>query len=305
MLSIRSSLLPHLALLTAMSFWGSTFVALRVALAALTPLQTMSGRMLVACLALLPVWPRLFRELRRNGHWALLLLMGLCEPCLFFLFETHALRLTTASQAGMVTALLPLLVAAAAYVALGERSGPRAWLGFALAVGGVVWLSGTARAGAAAPNPALGNLLEAAAMCCATGYTLLARRLSPFYSPLCITAVQAGVGLAFFSLLLCFVPESAARVDLGRDFPAWAAWACVAYLGGCVTFAGYGLYNLGVNRLSAGRAAAYTNLIPVFAMFFGMLLLDERLSPGQYGGAVCIVAGVLCSQWRGGAKEAT
>ena len=40
-------------------------------------------------------------------------------------------------------------------------------------------------------------------------------------------------------------------------------------------------------------------------MFFGMLLLDERLSPGQYGGAVCIVAGVLCSQWRGGAKEAT
>ena len=53
------------------------------------------------------------------------------------------------------------------------------------------------------------------------------------------------------------------------------------------------------------RAAAYTNLIPVFAMFFGMLLLDERLSPGQYGGAVCIVAGVLCSQWRGGAKEAT
>ncbi|SDF93603.1 DMT family transporter [Desulfovibrio legallii] len=296
----RSTLLPHLALLTAMAFWGSTFVVLRVALAAFTPLQTMTGRMLVACLALLPFWPRLFRELRRNGHWGLLALMGLCEPCLFFLFETHALGLTTASQAGMVTALLPMLVAAAAYVALGERSGPRVWLGFALAVGGVVWLSGTATAEAAAVNPALGNLLEAAAMCCATGYTLLARRLSPFYSPLCITAVQAAAGLIFFSLLLCFVPESPARVDLGRTFPAWAPWACVLYLGGCVTFAGYGLYNLGVNRLSAGRAAAYTNLIPVFALFFGILLLDERLNPGQYAGAALIVAGVACSQRRGG-----
>ena len=125
------------------------------------------------------------------------MLMGLCE-------ETHALRLTRPRRRAWSRPCLSLLVAAAAYVALGERSGPRAWLGFVLAVGGVVWLSGTARAGAAAPNPALGNLLEAAAMCCATGYTLLARRLSPFYSSLCITAVQACVGLFFQpAALLC------------------------------------------------------------------------------------------------------
>ena len=292
-------LLPHLALLTAMAFWGSTFVVLRIALSSLSPLQTMAGRMLVACVVFLPLFPRLWRELKVHGHWGTLVLMALCEPCLFFLFETHALRLTTASQAGMITSLLPLLVAAAAFAALREHAGLRMWMGFLLAVCGVVWLTLAAVPDDKATNPMLGNIFEALAMCCAAGYTVLARHLSAEYSALCITAVQAFVGMIFFCLLALTIPEPTSFVSLGRTFPVWAPWACLLYLGGIVTFAGYGLYNFGVKRLSAGRAAAYTNLIPVFALLFGVALLEEQLLPAQYGGALLIVLGVLLSQWKG------
>lgn len=294
-----SKLLPHMALLTAMAFWGSTFVVLRIALATLSPLQTMAGRMLVACVVFLPLCPRLWRELKIHGHWGTLVLMALCEPCLFFLFETHALRLTTASQAGMITSLLPLLVAATAFAALRERAGLRMWLGFLLAVCGVTWLTLAAVPDDKATNPLLGNIFEALAMFCAAGYTVLARHLSTQYSALCITAVQAFVGMVFFCLLALTIPESDSFVSLGKTFPAWAPWACLLYLGGIVTFAGYGLYNFGVKRLSAGRAAAYTNLIPVFALLFGLALLDEKLFQAQYGGAALIVLGVLLSQWKG------
>lgn len=77
------------------------------------------------------------------------------------------------------------------------------------------------------------------------------------------------------------------------------------YLGGCVTFGGYGLYNFGVNRLCAGQAAAYTNLIPVFTLLFGVSLLHEVFLPSQYLASVLVIAGVLLSQWRGNthAKE--
>lgn len=293
------NLLPHVALLTAMAFWGSTFVVLRIALTTLSPLQTMAGRMLVACIVFFPLWPRLWRELKTHGHLGTLTLMALCEPCFFFLFETNALRLTTASQAGMITSLLPLLVAAAAFAALREHAGLRMWLGFLLAVCGVTWLTLAAVPDEQAVNPLLGNILEGVAMCCAAGYTVLARHLSAQYSALCITAVQATVGMVFFCLLALVIPEPAGFVSLGRTFPAWTPWACVLYLGGIVTFAGYGLYNFGVKRLSAGRAAAYTNLIPVFALLFGVALLGEKLPPAQYGGAILIVLGVLLSQWRG------
>ncbi len=298
MCAVIRRLAPHLALLTAMAFWGSTFVALRVALTALSPQQTMAGRMSVACAVFLPLWPRIWRELRTYGHWGALLLMGLCEPCLYFLFETHALRLTTASQAGMITSLLPLLVAAAAFIFLHERAGKRMWIGFFLAVTGVVWLSLAAESGEKAVNPLLGNMLEGLAMCCAAGYTVLARYLSGVYGAMTITAAQSAVGMVFFCLLTLFVPQTEVLLSLGRVFPSWLPWACVFYLGGIVTFAGYGMYNFGVKRLSAGKAAAYVNLIPVFALLCGVTLLGERLLPVQYGGALLILAGVLLSQWK-------
>lgn len=301
-LPLPHRLVPHLALLTAMAVWSTTYVALRVALTGLTPLQTMAGRMLVASLVFLPLWPRLFRDLRRRGHLGALLLMGFCEPCCYFLFETHALRLTTASQAGMVVSLLPLIVAVAAFFALKERAGARVWLGFCLAVAGVVWLSLAAAPAENALDPVLGNALEALAMLCAAGYTVIARRLSPLYSPMQITAAQSGLGMLFFCLLALVLPESASRLSLGLDLPQWAPWACVLYLGGCVTFAGYGLYNFGVSRLSAGQAAAYTNLIPVFTLFFGVSLLNEVFLPSQYLASTLVIAGVLLSQWRGRAR---
>ncbi|MBQ9406890.1 MAG: DMT family transporter [Desulfovibrio sp.] len=288
--------LPHAALITAMIFWGSTFVALRVALTALSPEQTMAGRMLVACLAFLPLWPRIVRALAANGHWLGLFLLGLCEPCLYFLCETHALQLTTASQAGMITALLPLLVALTAFVFLHERITKRMCLGFVLAVSGVAWLTLGAESGEKAVNPLLGNILECLAMCCAAAYTVLTRHLSRVYDAMSITAVQSVVGMMFFCLLVAVVPQEADRLGLGRAFPSWLPWACVVYLGGIVTFAGYGLYNFGVKRLSAGQAAAYVNLIPVFALLCGVLLLDESLLPGQYGGCALILTGVLLSQ---------
>ena len=91
----------------------------------------------------------------------------------------------------------------------------------------------------------------------------------------------------------------------GNVQPAIGRQLKVVYLGGIVTFAGYGLYNFGVKRLSAGRAAAYTNLIPVFALLFGVALLDEKLLRAQYGGALLIVLGVVLSQWKGKAPKPT
>ena len=40
----------------------------------------------------------------------LILLMILCEPCLYFLFETNALNYTTSGQAGIVSSLEPVLL---------------------------------------------------------------------------------------------------------------------------------------------------------------------------------------------------
>ena len=239
------------------------------------------------------------RDLRRKGQWRWLLLMAFAEPCCYFLLETRALCLTTASQAGMIISLLPLITAVVAWRLLGERVSLRGWIGFALAVAGVVWLSLQSAVDETATAPVLGNFFEGLAMVCAALYTVLARRLSAAYSPLQITAVQSFVGMSFFAGLLALAPLDYTPVLLHVEVPDWAPWASVVYLGGVVSLGGYGLYNVGVSRLSAAGAAAYTNLIPILTLASGVILLREVFLPGQYMASVLVVAGVLLSQWGG------
>ena len=61
---------PHLALLLAMVFWSTSYVALRIALSALDPFTVMAGRMGVATLLFLPLWGTLLRDLRRRASGA-------------------------------------------------------------------------------------------------------------------------------------------------------------------------------------------------------------------------------------------
>ena len=88
-----------------------------------------------------------------------MLFMALCEPCLYFILEGQALTLTTASQAGMVAATLPVLVALCSVFFLGERLEGKVWAGLFLALAGVVWVSLCASATETAPRPVLGNCI--------------------------------------------------------------------------------------------------------------------------------------------------
>ncbi len=284
------------ALGAAMLLWSSSFVAMKEALKGFEPLTMIALRMCVGAACFLLMLPWLRNGLRYvKGDWKWLVGMALCEPCLYFICESYALRYTSASQAGMVVAVLPLLAAVCAWVLFKERLTVRAWAGFFVAIGGVVWLSSEAVSTENAPDPLLGNALEMLAMLCATAYTMCVRRLCLNYSPLFITAVQSWVGVIFFSPALFFV-------GLPETIPLKPALA-VFYLGACITLGAYGCYNFGISRLGAARAAAYTNLIPVLTLFMGMTLQGDTLTVPQYQACAVILAGVFLSQGKAGKAQ--
>ena len=139
----------------------------------------------------------------RKGDYKLILFMALCEPCLYFLFEAKAVENTTASQAGLITAMLPILVMIAAALILKERITGRSIAGSIVAVFGVCWLTLLSSPTADAPNPLLGNFLEFLAMVCATGYTIALKSLTERYAPFFLTAMQAFAGCLFlFSVVV-------------------------------------------------------------------------------------------------------
>lgn len=283
----------HVAgLLAAMVLFGGSFVATKIALTGFSPMATACLRMVLASLVLLPAARRL-KEHYRPGDGRLLLMMGFFEPCLYFVCESYALKYGSASQAGMLTATLPVFVAAGARFTLGERSSGRVWAGFALAIGGAALLTLLAQESSHAPAPLLGGVLEVLAMLCATGGILSVKALSARYPAILLTAVQAFVGVAFFLPVMLLTPDAAPT--------AWPLTPSLAviYLGFFVTVLAYGLYNWGMSRLPASRASAYVNLVPVFALACGALILGDRFTPGQYAASLLVFAGVWLSQSAG------
>ncbi|MDH4607061.1 DMT family transporter [Pseudomonas sp. BN102] len=278
-------------LVLAMALWGSSFIALKLAFREVAPHWVIFARMALGSLVFLLAW-RWRGELDyRPGDWKYLLGLAACEPCLYFIFEALALQHTSASQAGMITALLPLLVAVGAFALLHERITRSTLAGFLLAVVGAVWLSLAGESDAYGPQPLLGNFYEFVAMLCATGYTLLLKHLSARYSAFFLTAMQAFIGSLFF-LPLAWVtsplPGSVSVLGVGA----------LLYLGTVVTVGAYGLYNFGVSRLPASQATGFINLIPVFTLVFAWSFLGERLTAMQLLAAGLVFVGVALSQWR-------
>ena len=285
------SRLAQFALILAMVLWASSFIALKFAFRTYDPLVVIFGRMFIASICFLMIGRRLAQTLHyRKGDYKLILFMALCEPCLYFLFEAKAVETPTASQAGLITAMLPILVMIAAGLILKERITGRSIAGSIIAVSGVCWLTLLSSPTADAPNPLLGNFLEFLAMVCATGYTIALKSLTERYAPFFLTAIQAFAGCLFYFPLL-FLPGT----KLPTEFHLGPALAIV-YLGAIITLGAYGLYNYGLKHAPANKAASYVNLIPVFSVIMGWLFLGETFTAGQTGAAVVVMAGVYLSQ---------
>lgn len=285
------------ALFLAAALWGGSFIAMKLAIGVYGPMVVVFARMALASLCFLLVVRRFKSERYRPGDWKPLLFMALCEPCFYFLCEAMALTYTSASQAGMVVAMLPLMVAVTARYILNERLKARTWTGFVLAILGVIWLTVHSESTEYAPHPLLGNFLEFLAMCFAVGYMITVKKLCERFSPLFLTAVQAFVGCAFF-LPFLLLP--------GTTMPSTfhlGAVVAVLYLGIGVTIVAYWLYNFGIGRVPAGQASIFINLIPVITLFLGWLILDERLTPMQYIASALVLFGVFLSQGRQDAPE--
>lgn len=290
--NIFSGHVPSIALVLAMVLWASSFIALKIAFRGYDPMVVIFGRMLVASLCFLVVGKRLVQSLDyQRGDYKLIAFMAFCEPCLYFIFEAKAIENTTASQAGLITAMLPILVMSAACFLLSEVVKKRAWFGAIMAVAGVCWLTAESTPTADSPNPILGNFYEFLAMICATGYTISLKKLTSRYSPFFLTAMQAVIGSVFY-LPLLFLPAT----TLPHSFEL-IPFVAIIYLGGVITLGAYGLYNYGLKHVPASRAAIYVNLIPVFSVVLGWAVLGETLSGSQSVAALVVMAGVILSQY--------
>jgi drug/metabolite transporter (DMT)-like permease len=111
-------------------------------------------------------------------------------------------------------------------------------------------------------------------------------------SPLAMTTVTTVWGALLLSLGMPFEWSHWQASDLSLE-----AILSILYLGAGGTALAFVWYAEGLRQLGPARTAVFNNLVPVFGVFFGTLLLAETLYVSMVVGGVIALAGVSLANW--------
>lgn len=274
------------ALLACYLVWGSTYLAIRLALASFPPFFQMGTRFLAAG-GLLMAWVlwrarRGATRLPTGREWRNALVIGT-------LMLGAGMGLTASAEqhvgSGLVAAFIavvPMLVCGWGLL-FGQRPHRLELAGMAVGVAGVLMLVRGASFGASPVG-----------LACIAGATL-AWSLGSVLSTTRLTLAPGAAGFA--SEMLCGgAVLMALSLALGEQYAgppqplALAAWAYLVVFGSLVAFSAY-LYLLA--HASPAIATSYAFVNPVIALALGVLVAQETLSRGEWVACGVILVGVL------------
>lgn len=277
----------NLMLLLAAALWGFGFVAQSLGMAHLSPFAFNGLRFLIGAMSLLPlIWYLRKQKKLYVDSRADLVRGSVVVGALLFAgasFQQVGLQYTTAANAGFITGLYIVLVPILG-LALRHTTGTNTWIGGAIAVVGLYFLSikDGATMGYGDGLQLIGALFWAMHILAVDHF---AKRIAPV-----LLAMLQFVVCGVLSLIVSAVIEVTTLDNVA------AAWASLAYAGLISVGIAYTLQVLAQKNAHPAHAAIILSLETVFAAIGGMLFLDESLTLKALLGCALMLLGMLISQ---------
>jgi drug/metabolite transporter (DMT)-like permease len=238
---------------------------------------------------LLPTRWREVVRLVREESWRLALL-GLTGAVLYNTFLGWGETSVSAGTASLIIALNPAFTYALSVLTLGESFRWQRALGLLIAFGGlfiiVRWGSGRP---IALDDVGYALITMLAPLCWAV-YTILGKSVVARHPPLLVTGTSM-IFAGIFSLV--FVTPSLLEELPGLPASFW--WSVLFLAVPCTVFA-FVVWFGALERMPAGRVVGFVYLVPMFAVTFSRILLDEPLTVALVVGAAILIGGVWMVQ---------
>ncbi|MBU8914385.1 MAG: DMT family transporter [Spirochaetales bacterium] len=267
--------------------WGATFSVTRGGLQFVSPLLLIAIRFIGSALIVAPILALL-------GHkfWKALLpgtILGLLLAVAYSL-QTVGLQYTTAARSAFVTYLFAVLVPPLQRLMTDRRMSPGNLLGLAIVVLGTAILTRPWQA----DGWNRGDMLTLGAAVSLAFFVVLVDRFSRRHDPILFVPAEFAVaGLVAGAAALV---AGATGIEPLRFVPNQDLLLAIAFLSIIGTVGALGIQTVMQVRTTPIRATTIFALEPVFAAFFGRVMLAERMVPVEIAGALVIVLGVLISQ---------
>jgi drug/metabolite transporter (DMT)-like permease len=279
---MRSSDLFRLISLAAI--WGASFLFMRILAPVLGALWTAEVRVGIAGAVMLGLMWLSKRTMKIGDNWKQYLILGGINSALPFALYSYAALTLPAGYSAIVNATSPLWGALMGAVFLGEQLTGRKMLGMLV---GVIGVSLLVRLG---PVQFSNALLLAVLACvgatvCYAIAGIYSKKQSTKMAPLQMaTGSQCGAAL----VLLPFLPLAPIRGEITLTIMLVAA--ALALLCSAVA---YVIYFRLIRDLGPTKALTVTFLIPLFALLWGYIFLQEVITASTVIGC----AGVVIATW--------
>jgi drug/metabolite transporter (DMT)-like permease len=285
--------LPYIASTISSTIFGLSFLFSKQALTVASPSMLMAFRFMLAFIVMTAFL--LFKAIKvdyRNKPIGKLILLGLAEPVIYFLFETYGIKQASSSIAGLMLSIIPIAVTLLGAYFLKEVPSFKRVCFIIISVTGVALIAVMDSTGNG-ESSIWGILMLLGAVTCAGFFSIISRNISKHFKPAEITYFMMAFGAVWFNIMA--VVELLFKGQLNTFFEPLKSRTfiiSILYLGIISSIIAYFLTNYTLSKLQASRSSVFSNISTIVSIIAGVVILKESFHLYHFIGSLLILIGV-------------
>ncbi|MFH2141717.1 MAG: DMT family transporter [Bacteroidota bacterium] len=291
MIAKKNYPMVYVLIVLSMLIWGISYISLKLVYDYFTPVTTVVLRIMIASIFML-LLSLILKRLQKIHlkDFKIFLLFALIDPCLYFMFESYGLKLSSPTTAAVIIAMIPLITPFAAAFFIKEKITILNTIGIIISFTGVLFVIITNDFSLAVEPLGLAFLFGA--VFCAVFYNFFLKNLAAKYNVFTIITVQNLISSVYLiPLLLIYGLEEIRAVNF--DSKLIINFLGLSIFASAVAFI---FYAKAIKEIGITKANVFTNTIPVFTAFFSYMIIKEDMSLQKVIGILLVITGVILSQ---------
>lgn len=217
--------------------------------------------------------------------------VALFSPCIYYIAETIGIDLTTASESGIILAIIPIASIVASILLLKEKPSKRQIMGIIITLIGVLFT--VLSLGLTSSLSLFGYLFLLIAVLAYALYSVFVSKAKN-YTEGEITFAMLVSGAIFFVILAFIEGFLKGSIDslIKLPFTDTNFLIAVLYQAICCSVLAFFLSNIAISRIGVNRTSSFIGVSTAVSILAGILILNESFNIYQVIGAIVIMIGV-------------
>ncbi|MCT8975389.1 DMT family transporter [Clostridium sp. CX1] len=285
--------LPYISATTTSLIFGLSFLFSKKALNVASPFSLLSFRFLAAFSVMtILVLLKVVKVDYRNKPVKNLFFLALMQPVIYFIFETYGIKFSSSSLAGVMIALIPVIVTIMASYFLKERASKAQFAFISISVAGVGFIAFMNSTDSGSTS-ILGIVLLIITVISAAAFNIMSRKLSSSFTPMEITYFMMGLGaIVFNGVLIINHAIYGTLLDYFKPLHNKDFIISITYLGILSSVIAFLLVNFTLSKIEASKSAVFSNLSTIVSIVAGVVILHEQFKYYHLLGSIMILVGV-------------